>query len=558
MTAQVRDFPVRWQQPGDESVQWRFFVQSFPNQVPPLEFDVLVRRIMAGADHAFARLKGSSQGSLARRVNTYVYRAAAPQTSDAAPEASVPDALRALRDAVDDLPRSWAEDHLPRLRAFLDDFGGVDLGGLPDADLAAHFERACAELGELWERHFLILFPAAAAVNEFERTYRDLFGQDGALTPYRLLGGVPNKTVEAGKALWRLSRLAADVPPVREVLERTEPEQVVPVLETAPEGRAFLAELRDFLRAYGQRGDMCSLTAESWLEDPAPVVRTIASYLRRPDSASPELTQRRAAEEREEAVGGVRARLAGYPRPVAELFEQLLSVAQVGTALTEEHTFYIDYGGVHQVRRIVLELGRRLVDRGALARREDVFMLGDEDLRAAFTAPGTVDVAAAVRANEDEMRRFAGVAPPPAIGSGAPPAMSPTFMAFMRNMSGMGGPPPGAVPPAEPGTVRGVPGSAGVVRGVVRVVRTLAESDRLGPGEILVAPTTAPPWTPLFAVAGGIVTDTGGVLSHCAVVAREYGVPTVVGAAGATSTLVDGQVVEVDGSTGVVRVVGGP
>ena len=91
--------------------------------------------------------------------------------------------------------------------------------------------------------------------------------------------------------------------------------------------------------------------------------------------------------------------------------------------------------------------------------------------------------------------------------------------------------------------------------GVARVVRSLQDAERLAPGEVLVAETTAPPWTPLFAVAAAVVTDTGGVLSHCAVVAREYGIPAVVGAGTATNVIADGDVVEVDGDAGTVRIV---
>ena len=85
------------------------------------------------------------------------------------------------------------------------------------------------------------------------------------------------------------------------------------------------------------------------------------------------------------------------------------------------------------------------------------------------------------------------------------------------------------------------------------MIRSLAEAGRLRPGDVLVAETTAPPWTPLFATAVAIVTDTGGVLSHCAVVAREYGIPAVVGTGSATSVIQEGQLVEVDGDAGIVR-----
>ena len=108
-------------------------------------------------------------------------------------------------------------------------------------------------------------------------------------------------------------------------------------------------------------------------------------------------------------------------------------------------------------------------------------------------------------------------------------------------------------PPAEPEVIRGAAGSPGSARGPARVVRTLAEAAKLRPGDVLVAETTAPPWTPLFATAAAIVTDTGGILSHCAVVAREYRIPAVVGTGCATATIKDGQTIEVDGTAGTVR-----
>jgi pyruvate,water dikinase len=102
--------------------------------------------------------------------------------------------------------------------------------------------------------------------------------------------------------------------------------------------------------------------------------------------------------------------------------------------------------------------------------------------------------------------------------------------------------------------VTGAPGSSGRVTGVARVVASLAEASRLAPGDVLVAATTAPPWTPLFALVGAVVTDAGGILSHSAVVAREYAIPAVVGAGTATVTIRDGDLVEVDGDAGTVRI----
>jgi len=104
--------------------------------------------------------------------------------------------------------------------------------------------------------------------------------------------------------------------------------------------------------------------------------------------------------------------------------------------------------------------------------------------------------------------------------------------------------------------LKGNAGSAGKVRGIARVIIAITEAGRLQPGEILVTATTSPPWTPFFATAGAIVTDTGGPLSHCAIVAREYGIPAVVGTSGATAAIRDGQLIEVDGDMGIVRLIG--
>jgi pyruvate,water dikinase len=108
-------------------------------------------------------------------------------------------------------------------------------------------------------------------------------------------------------------------------------------------------------------------------------------------------------------------------------------------------------------------------------------------------------------------------------------------------------------PPEEPGVLRGNPCAPGIVRGPVRIVPTMIATDRVQPGEIMVAPTTNPSWTTLFSTIGALVTEAGGKLSHGAVVAREYRIPAVLGVKDAMSQLEDGQLVEVDGSAGTIR-----
>jgi len=114
------------------------------------------------------------------------------------------------------------------------------------------------------------------------------------------------------------------------------------------------------------------------------------------------------------------------------------------------------------------------------------------------------------------------------------------------------------VPPTPsniPGELKGSPGSGGTVRGKAKVVRSLADAGKLNSGDILVAEYTVASWTPLFASIAAVVTDSGGVLSHSSVVAREYGIPAVVGTGMATVVIKDGQTIEVNGDTGIVRVI---
>jgi pyruvate,water dikinase len=159
--------------------------------------------------------------------------------------------------------------------------------------------------------------------------------------------------------------------------------------------------------------------------------------------------------------------------------------------------------------------------------------------------------AALAASRRAEMEQWAKVRPPELVGTDyGPPPDNPITRALLKFF----GTPerPGA--PAQT-RVQGNAGSTGKVTGTARVILNLQDAGRLNRGDILVTPTTSPPWTPFFATVGGIVTETGGALSHCAIVAREYGIPAVVGAANATTAIPEGATIEIDGDTGSVRVV---
>jgi pyruvate,water dikinase len=242
--------------------------------------------------------------------------------------------------------------------------------------------------------------------------------------------------------------------------------------------------------------------------------------------------------------------LKGYPSNVRDEFEFLLEASAAAVVLTEDHGYWIDFQATYRVRRVIVEIGKRLAEAGTLAKAEDVFFLRRDEIAPALGASPAPDHTGLVEARRKEMERFASLKPPLFMGTDYGPPPPDLLSTALGKFFGE---------PAEQDdvedTVAGNAGSPGKVRGTARLVRSLDEADKLGVGEILVAETTSPSWTPLFATAAGIVTDTGGILSHCAVVAREYAIPAVVGTGVAMSRIRDGQTIEVDGDAGRVQLI---
>jgi pyruvate,water dikinase len=193
------------------------------------------------------------------------------------------------------------------------------------------------------------------------------------------------------------------------------------------------------------------------------------------------------------------------------------------------------------MRRAVLRIGEALVDQGVIEDPDDVFFLTKAEVLAALAGkpPSTAVDVEARRATRAKQARLS---PPLMVGrlNGGVRRLWESFPKMV-----------GAKPSGD-ALVTGTPASAGRVTGLVRVVRGPAGFDQLLPGEILVAPVTAPAWTPLFTLASAVVTDVGGVAAHASVIAREYGIPAIVGCGNATAALRTGMRVTVDGSTGNV------
>jgi pyruvate,water dikinase len=203
------------------------------------------------------------------------------------------------------------------------------------------------------------------------------------------------------------------------------------------------------------------------------------------------------------------------------------------------------------MRLPVLALGRKLVAAGTLDHPGDIFYLTWEEAQRAAEDPGAWARSAAAEARAS-FAHWEQLSPPSLIGS--PPdisAIDPASLLMFRHFLGI------RRPSVKDGVIEGHAASRGTVTGRARIIRHLDEADRLEPGDIMVCATTAPPWTALFAIASAVVTDTGGVMSHSAICAREFAIPCVVGTQLGTTTIPDGATITVDGEAGTVTILPG-
>lgn len=255
--------------------------------------------------------------------------------------------------------------------------------------------------------------------------------------------------------------------------------------------------------------------------------------------------RQRLEEERRAAEAACREALAGQPR-LLRRFNALLALAQRYAILREEQSGWFTLGWP-LLRRAVSRLGADLRDRGVIAQPDDVFFLTRSELEAGVHGDSR-DLRAVVAERRQEWAWQRRLSPPLTLGNPPGEALIASAVEVMRA--------PGLARQEGHDTLKGMPASPGQAIGLARVLRGPEDFERFLLGEVLVAQATAPAWTPLFSLAAAVVTDGGSLAAHASLVAREYGIPAVVGTGDATARLRDGQRVLVDGDRGSVTLLG--
>lgn len=409
-----------------------------------------------------------------------------------------------------------------------------------------------------WEIHFIQMYPADTLYLECEAYCRDNGLEEKDFVT--ILQGFDSMPAKTDEAIWKLALRARELG-LQDVISNTTSKDIRAGLQLRPEGVTWLKELDAFLEMYGNRINAAHLDVmfPTWREDPVPVIDTIRSYFRRMDEGWDFYRAKEAVfKTRDKAIAEFESRI--DKSRLAE-FRRMLAIGQRVYAYQEDHGFYIDQGSTAGLHHVLLGAGRRLQRVGLLRAAEDVFFLNFSELveiLADMSRDETIGIyhhAALVPQLVEERKALweeskNGEAPL-TLGN-VPKTMTDPIAIKVFGIIDEVLHPKGEKVVAE--KLTGFPGSAGVVEGPARVVRDFEEFADVQAGEILVAPYTGTAWTPLFLKIGGVVTDTGGMLTHAAIAAREYGIPAVVGTWNATNSIRTGDLIKIDGSAGEVEI----
>jgi len=449
----------------------------------------------------------------------------------------------------------WRDERVPAYLAVINQWRNVDLTAASHEQLLEGIRALATADVEYWFEGFL---PVMLITRQTDSTFHGFLEKNAAgeeFTSGQFLTGLKSVAMEAEEELWRIAKLVRAKKALHDLVLATPVPRFMGTLRERPDGAEVLEAIKAYLAHYGHEIQTLDFSEPTAGEDPTIVLLNLKALVRNTEY-DPAARQAGLARKRDEALKRADDHFSG---DMHDQFHRLLSAAKRYYHLREESLFYLG-AGWPVLRRLTLELGRRLVEVGTLALPDEVFYLTNAELEAAMS---TQTEARAMpeyhrRATDQfelrEARKRLRV--PPQIPL-------PDMEAGQEEGQGMGGMRIkggwvlGSVQmlnEAGSDTLEGFACSPGQVTAEASVILSAADFGKMKPGTILVCPMTTPAWTHLFSQAVGLVTDVSGILSHGSIVAREYDIPAVLGTGDITQRIVSGQKIAVDGTKGTVTI----
>lgn len=513
-------FPVVFPCEEDAAKTWKLELEHNSEPMPPL-VEELVQIGTSGGERAYRDAGLSLPAMWAAkppRANGYSYFLGDPMSPD-----DMAEMFRGCGVLVEKYGSAlgiWRDDSLPLVKR--------SCAWLRDAAADVPVIRLEEEQAYSMQNTMISAMVAGNDLRLMTDLCEPLYPGQGELVAYELTQGYENETIRANQRLYELAQLISDSPTLTSALASPDPKHAMVEVQARGTDVAFFEQLDAFLTDYGWRSEAWSVTAPVWHEQGRgfwALVRQLGSD----DAGSPTASMHAAAGRRLALAAEIEAKLAADEGQQAR-FRRRLERLSTYVAVREDRALWqlITSGSMRQA---LLNRGQLLVDAGAVDAPEDILFLVPDEVDAAVAG---ADHHAVVETRRAEYERRCRLQPPRTIGGEVPSTEE--------------------VPAVRTGdTITGVAAARGETRGTARVITDLAEADRLEPGDILVCVMTAPPWTPLFAIASAVICDTGALGSHPAIAAREYGIPCVLSTRIGTRAIPDGATVVVNGAEGTVR-----
>jgi phosphohistidine swiveling domain-containing protein len=561
------DFPIDWEDEKERGLFWVYDDLHCPQPLSPMYFDI--GGWWLTCDHMFRRF-GTPFASdwIAKDVNGYLYTAAIPADPDFDVPSKEYNNLYTPRVPKDDpdyaskiggylntvLPvyglnfADWWRNRLvPEMRRNLDyleekidDFDNISL-----EEWAVILEDAIDIHDRHWKIHWMLNFAQLSATLNLRAVMEEVRGEVDEELLGRLQNSANDRNWDAIEELWKMKETAKEDTEIAEAFSKDTGREILAALESTPRGKTFIQErLRPYQREFGWHAVWShEFIFESRFENPVPVIDVIKGYLES-DYDYPTAQGHLA----DDIAAASEQLLEGLEGEDLEKMKAANEVNLKMAPLTPDHHFYIDQGTNAHVRVVLMCLGRRLVEKGGLNDAADIMFLKYTELRYLVGDLEGLDAKGIVEQRKAERKEAEKIKPKDWIGTATESQLEFPYLSLW------GFPDRLDIEQGAAETVTGIAGSPGQIEGTAKVVLSVDEFDEVKKGDILVCQMTNPAWTPLFALIRGIVTDAGGTVSHPAVMAREFGIPAVLGASVATTRIKSGDRLRVNGSTGVVEV----
>ena len=429
-------------------------------------------------------------------------------------------------ETVHDL-RKWRTEWLPQMDDLADILQGFDPEEVTQGKWAETLDAHDAEYRRVFGGiHRSAVGPSRLAVSRFVDRYIEIFGKGHRMDAISLLQGFQNKSLDRVYALWDLSRILREDP---SLIEPFREEKELPKTSF---GLHFQKSMTTMLDNFGHTSNNGLQDLPTWGEGSRVPIEIILSYSKEDDAKNPRYITETQIERRLVLEKELRDTLNVENQDLLTL----MGIAQELIPNLEDHNLLCDQRCVYVSRARWLSIGDYMCQKGKLSSRDQVFYYTRNELVTALE--GGVMVQDNELNNRRELQTIYRNTYPP-IYMGVPPVNAEDISYI----------------PEEGQTrvqAKGVPASPGVYKGRARVIQSLEEAVSLEDGDVLVVRALTPPWTPYLGLIKAVVTNTGGELSHGAVVAREFGIPAVVGTVNGTAVIWDGSVISVDGTNGLV------